>query len=160
MRVFGNQTYTLTDFNVADGLWSADSAPIFNRRRSKLKVCGTVGDLEENETFYVELWKGDFEGLCYFMRVVRKHDDVVDCAWLTKKRQFLRSIHGGILFSDIPKNTVFYRRPQKKRKRVVEEAKDPATPVKKPKKKAASLLAAAKTLVSVKEEPEFSRNVA
>lgn len=159
MRVYGNETYTLTDFNVADGVWTADSAPIFNRRRSKLNVCGTVGDLEENETFYVELWKGDFEGLCYFMRVVQKHDNVVDCAWLTKKRQFLRNINGGILFSDVPKSTVFYR-PKKKRKRVVEEAKNPATPAKKPKKKTTPLLAAAKTLVSVKEEPELSRNVA
>lgn len=133
MRVFTNESYTLTDFNVADGVWTADSAPMFYRKTLKLRACGTVAELEENDTFYAELWKGEFEGLSYFMRVIRKHDDVVDCAWLTKDRKFLRSIHGGILFSDIPENTVVYHR-RNFIKRKFEEAKGTETPAKKPKR--------------------------
>lgn len=116
-------TLPLYNENYEENFYHADNAPVFSRRKASLARIGTVGELELNDTFYVELWGGDFAGVCYFMKVVRKREEagLVDCIWLSKRKHFFRDICGRAIWSDIPENTVVYRPLSKKRNREEED---------------------------------------
>ena len=110
----------LADLQFEDGFWTADNAPIYFRRKKSLKKIGTLCDLSLHDTFYVELWDGPFAGKCYFMKVVRVHENAgyYDCLWLSKKRRLLRNIIGRAMYSCIANATPVYatKRQTKKRK--------------------------------------------
>lgn len=112
------QTLPLYNEKYEENFYHADNAPVFSRRKESLARVGTVGELELNDTFYVELWGGQFAGVCYFMKVVRKREEagLVDCIWLSKRKNYFRDICGRAIWSDIPENTVVYRPLSKKRK--------------------------------------------
>ena len=105
--------------NFAEGFWHADNAPVFSKKKHKLVRAGTASSLKLNETFYVELWGGDYAGRCFYMKAVRwrEKEGLVDCIWLSKTGQFFRNICGRALFSDIPEGTTIYKAIKKEKKR-------------------------------------------
>lgn len=137
-----NIQITLDNTRAEEGLWHADNAPVFSRKKENLQKVGTAQDLKEGEMFYVELWGGDFAGRCFFMKAVqrRKGEGVVDCLWLSKRRRYFRDIVGRGIFSDIPFSTVVYKNKNSLKKRKLREIKkELCTPVKMPKRHGESL---------------------
>lgn len=125
----------LKDLQFCEGFWHADNAPIFSRKKKSLCLFGRVERLQTNELFYVNLWGGEFEGRCYLMKVLRKHEKegYFDCLWLTKKRELIRNIVGRAMFSEVPMNTKVYKQRSKlSKKRRQQPSAQQETPKKVP----------------------------
>ena len=121
----------LDNFQFHEGFWHADNAPIFSRRKKSLVEGSRVSELQLEDTFFINLWGGEFEKRCYLMKVVRKRpqDGCFDCLWLTKQRKLLRNIVGGAIFSAVPTAAkVFHQR--NKRKFVGVDLTEQSTPKK------------------------------
>ena len=125
-----NRNFNLMHENFAEGFWHADNAPVFSKTKKQLVRAGTVSSLKPNETFYVELWGGDYAGRCFYMKAIRRREKegLVDCIWLSKKGQFFRNICGRAIFSDIPEGTPVYKAIKKEKKRPRDEGEKEALP--------------------------------
>ena len=126
----------LKDLQFCEGFWHADNAPIFSRKKKSLCLFGKVERLQTNELFYANLWGGEFEGRCYLMKVLRKHEKegYFDCLWLTKKRELIRNIVGRAMFSEVPVNMKVYKQRSKvsKKRKQQPSAQEQKTPKKVP----------------------------
>ena len=146
--------FNLMHENFAEGFWHADNAPVFFKTKKQLVRAGTVSSLKPNETFFVELWGGDYAGRYFFMKAIRRREKegLVDCIWLSKKGQFFRNICGRALFSDIPEGTAIYKAIKKEKKRPRDEGEEDAlpTPKKLPKEYAAKAFPDPKALPRIK----------
>ena len=153
----------LVDLQFEDGFWTADNAPIYCRRKRSLQKIGTLSDLSLNDMFYVELWDGEFAGKCYFMKVVRIHEEqgYYDCLWLSKKRRLLRNIIGRAMYSCIAETTQVYstKLQAKKRKKTL-ASNQPAKVVKKePKVEQVPTKTPSGEVVTPRKEPFPSRSL-
>ena len=130
-----NRNFNLMNENFTEGFWNADNAPVFFKKKKHLVRAGTASSLKPNETFFVELWGGEYTGRCFLMKAIhrREKEGLIDCIWLSKNGKFFRNICGRALFSDIPEGTQVYKAKKEEKKRPRDGGKeDVETPKKLP----------------------------